>query len=96
MYQEVREVVNKVGEVDELICIKKRIAKLQEQGVVSEWELPYENLLTRKNAAIIYLNTESEENLKCIVLQLEDFGNWRFELNQNKTLSSMKYKIFEN
>lgn len=86
--------MNKVGEVDELICIKKRLAKLQEQGVVLEWELPYENLLTRKNAAIIYLNTECEENLERIILQIRDFGNWRFELNQNETMSSMKYKIF--
>ncbi len=81
--------------IPEIIEVKNRLDNLKNRELISEWELPYENLLTRRSAAIFFLNTaeESNENLEKIWQELEEYENFSYRINKEMELSKMKFRI---
>ena len=49
--------------VPEIIEVKDELDKIKEKGLIKNWELPYENLLTRRNAAHFFIEADDESKL---------------------------------
>ena len=81
--------------VPEINKVKEHLTKLKEEGLILDWELPYENLLTRGDAAIYFLAPadESEEHLDKIWDELKAHDDFSWRLNEPQKLSKLKYRI---
>jgi hypothetical protein len=81
--------------VPEIIEVKDQLQDLKQKNIIKEWELPYENLLTRRSAAIFFLTPfEEKEELMAFVWEtLEKYPNFSQRLNEEKKLSNMKFRI---
>lgn len=79
--------------VKEIDTIKKQLEQLKTNGLVENWELPYENLLTRLSAAIFFLSPVKEEFEPAIWKELSNHENFSFQLNQDKKLSGLMYIV---
>ena len=71
---------------------------LVEKGLIKEWELPYENLLTRLNAAIFFVTpiTNDKEGLIELWNELGKLDNFSYRLNSDKKLSKLMYRVTFN
>ncbi|BCJ96189.1 hypothetical protein acsn021_37580 [Anaerocolumna cellulosilytica] len=82
-----------IGNVEEIIVVKEHLERMKQDGLITEWELPYENLLTRRSAAIFFLSPVSEEVLTEIWSQLGRYDNFRQRDNTEKKLSELAYRV---
>lgn len=82
-----------IGNVPEIIKVKKHLEDLKNRGLVAEWELPYENLLTRVSAAIFFLTPTSEEHMAKIDEEFKVYPFYAYRENTEKKLSQLKYRI---
>lgn len=82
-----------IGNVPEIIEVKRHLEKMRQEGLVAEWELPYENLLTRRSAAIFFLTPKSKEKLPEIWQQLEKYDDFKQRENTEKFLSQLEYRV---
>ena len=82
-------------QVPEIIEVKERLSKLKDNGLLIDWELPYENILTRRNAAIFFVSpaSENEENLERINKELSTIGKVTIQANAEKKLSDLAYRL---
>ncbi|PCH94228.1 MAG: hypothetical protein COB85_05875 [Bacteroidetes bacterium] len=79
-----------VPEIDE---VKVTLDKLGKSKLIKEWELPYENLLTRLSAAIFFIEPLDENKMKKAWIQLKRYPKFRKMINEEKNLSDLKYRI---
>lgn len=80
--------------VPEIIEVKDALEKAKSKKLIKDWELPYENLLTRRDAAHFFVEpTEDSSKLEKVWASLEQFENFRYHLNEKKLLSQMTYEI---
>lgn len=82
-----------IGNIPEIIEVKELLERMKKEGLVSEWELPYENLLTRLSAAIFFLTPVSEESMPVISENLGQFKDFAYMPNTKKKLSQLVYRI---
>ena len=82
-----------IGNVPEIIKVKNHLEQLKEKGLVKEWELPYENLLTRVSAAIFFVTPADEEKMAKISEELKEYPNFAYRENTEKKLSQLQYRI---
>ena len=83
----------RIGSVPGIVAVKERLAALQERGLVKAWALPYENILTRADAAIFYLAPAEEHALEAIWQTLADIPNFRYQENQDKKVSDLPWRV---
>ena len=83
----------KIGNVPEIKEVKKHLDELKEKSLVKEWELPYENILTRLTAAIFFLTPSDESKLDTIWKELEVHKMLQYRLNEEKKLSQMQWRV---
>lgn len=83
----------RLGNVPEINNVKLQLDKLKQQGLIAEWELPYENILTRLNAAIFFLTPEDESLTHAIWSALSTYGDLKYEPNSQQLLSKMKWRV---
>ncbi len=80
--------------VPEIEQVKMEFDNLKKLGLIADWELPYENLLTRLNAAIFFCepveNSKSHDGIWELLKKYKDFS---FRLNDEKKLSGMMYRV---
>jgi hypothetical protein len=79
--------------VKEINEVKKQLDQLKSDGLIENWELPYENLLTRLSAAIFFLTPVKEEMEPTIWKELSKQEDFSFRLNQEKKLSGLMYRF---
>ena len=81
--------------VPEIIEVKENFEMLKQQGFILKWELPYENLLTRRSAAIFFFTPSSttEDNMNKVISQLSKYPNFSFRSNTEKKISTMDYRV---
>ena len=79
--------------VPEIIEVKDHLDDLKSKKLVKEWELPYENLLTRRSAAIFFLTPTEESNLEKIWKHLGKYENFSFRNNVEQKLSKLEYRV---
>jgi hypothetical protein len=84
--------VKKISEV------KEHLNELKGNGLIEEWELPYENLLTRLTAAIFFLTPAAEysDRPAAIWSELEKYDYFSCRINKEKKLSSLLYRVTFN
>jgi hypothetical protein len=79
--------------VPEIIEVKKHLDDLKDQGLIKDWELPYENILTRLTAAIYFLTPTDESKLDDIWKELEKHPMLQYRLNEERKLSDLEWRI---
>ncbi len=82
-----------IGNVPEIKAVKQHLEQLKEKGLVADWNLPYENLLTRLTAAIFFLTPTNDTSLEGIWKELQVHKGLTYEPNTHTTLSSLKWKV---
>jgi len=79
--------------VPEIIAVKEHLDELKEKGLVAEWELPYENILTRLTAAIFFLTPTDDSKLDDIWTELDKHPRLIYRLNEEKKLSQLVWRV---
>jgi hypothetical protein len=79
--------------VPEIQEVKRHLDDLKDQGLVKEWELPYENILTRLTAAIFFLTPTDESKLDEIWKELDKHPRLIYRLNEEKKLSQLVWRV---
>ena len=81
--------------VPEIIEVKDHLDLLKKNGLIADWELPYENLLTRRSAAIFFIDPieSAPEKVGQVWEQLSRYDNFSFRANEEQLLSKMKFRI---
>ncbi|HVU95547.1 MAG TPA: hypothetical protein VHE34_09995 [Puia sp.] len=80
--------------VKEINDVKEVLSRLKDGGIVSEWALPYENLLTRLTAAIFFVTPAGKEDaMEHIVADLESFDNFSYRVNHERKLSDLRFRV---
>ncbi len=82
--------------VPEITEVKDLLDELKGHGLIREWELPYENLLTRRTAAIFFIEPNSIDSISKIWEKLEQYDNFFYRENIEKELSQLDYRITFN
>jgi len=82
-----------IGNVPEIKAVKKHLDELKEKGLVSSWELPYENILTRLTAAIFFLTPVDDSHLEEIWTELEVHKMLTYRLNEERKLSQLVWRV---
>jgi hypothetical protein len=79
--------------VPEIIEVKNLLTDLQNKKVIASWELPYENLLTRRSAAIFFFTPANAASTDVVSGALSKFDNFSFRPNSEKKLSKLDYRV---
>lgn len=81
--------------VKEISEVKERLEFLKESGLIKAWALPYENLLTRLNAAIFFFTPakDNEETIAEIAAELGKYNNFSYRPNHEQKLSDLEYRV---
>ncbi len=84
--------------VPEIIEVKNHLDKLKTSGLIESWELPYENLLTRRSAAIFFVSftTEGRSQIEDVWDELGSYENFSFRANEEKKLSDLNFRLTFN
>lgn len=82
-----------IGNVAEIQSVKHHLEDMRTQGLVKEWEIPYENILTRLTAAIFFLTPADENSLDRIWQELEVHKMLQYRLNEEKKLSLLEWRV---
>ncbi|MFM7855696.1 MAG: hypothetical protein ACKO96_28145 [Flammeovirgaceae bacterium] len=79
--------------VPEIITVKDHLAQLKKDGLIADWELPYENILTRRSAAIFFVTPKDENSLQTLSQQLAAYENFSYRDNTEKKLSQLQLRV---
>lgn len=79
--------------VPEIQEVKKHLDDLKEKGLLTDWELPYENILTRLTAAIFFLTPTDESKLDEIWKELDQHPMLQYRLNEERKLSQLVWRV---
>lgn len=83
----------RIGHIPEIIAVKQKLEDLKQRNLITTWELPYENLLTRLTAAIFFLDCRSETAAASAWNELQAVPLFRQRENTEKKLSQLKYRV---
>lgn len=86
----------RIGNVTEINAVKEQLNQLKERGIVQEWELPYEHILTRLSASIFFMTPSKEENTEDIWKELGNNALFQYRLNDEKNLSQLAWRLEYN
>jgi hypothetical protein len=79
--------------VPEIQEVKAHLQEMKTRGLIAEWELPYENILTRLTAAIFFLTPTDEARLDEIWRELDRHPRLTYRLNEEKKLSDLTWRV---
>jgi hypothetical protein len=82
-----------VGNVPEINDVKQHLDQLKTKGFIREWELPYENILTRLTAAIFFLSPSEGVLEDKIWGELGQRPKFIFRRNEEKKLSQLDWRV---
>lgn len=78
--------------IDSIVKVKDKLETLKEAGAIEAWELPYENILTRLDAAHFFV-TLPDTNTDPVTKSFEDYDTFKLEKNDAQKLSTLDYQI---
>ncbi|MCL1123552.1 hypothetical protein [Shewanella surugensis] len=83
--------------VPDIDKVKDKMTELEATGVIAQWELPYENLLTRLSAAIFFAEVSDDSQLEALSSDFSEYEHFLVQTNVKKedahTLSRMSYRM---
>ncbi|MEN5196983.1 hypothetical protein [Sphingobacterium faecium] len=82
-----------IGNVPEIIMVKDHLSNLNDKGLIKDWELPYENILTRLTAAVFFLTPVREEHLDLIWKELSTHKMLKYRKNEERKLSDLEWRV---
>jgi len=82
-----------IGNIQEIIIVKKHLSELKDKGFIKEWELPYENILTRLTAAIFFLTPKKDEDLSLIWEELSIHKMLKYKKNKEQKISGLMWRV---
>ena len=82
-----------IGNVPDIQFVKQQLNELKSKGLVKEWEIPYENSLTRLTAAIFFLTPTEESVLPEIWRELATHRSLQYRLNESNKLSGLQWRV---
>jgi hypothetical protein len=82
-----------IEHVPDIIAVKQHLSELKEQGLIKEWEIPYEQILTRLTAAIFFLTPAAESSLVQVWKELERHKRLHYRPNYENTLSRLLWRV---
>ncbi|MEL7003772.1 MAG: hypothetical protein AAFN93_13700 [Bacteroidota bacterium] len=82
--------------VPEITEVKNHFDSMKSEGLIEQWELPYENLLTRRSAAIFFVKPKSSDAADDIWKQMEKYDDFYTRENTEKLLSELEYRVTFN
>lgn len=85
-----------IGNVKDIENVKNILKRLNERNIISRWELPYENVLTKLSAAIFFLSPVTEKDCTLIWETLGQIPGLEYRVNNEKELSELEYRITFN
>lgn len=83
----------RIGNVTEIQAVKKQLDKLKEKGIISDWELPYEHILTRLSAAIFFLTPKDKDNTEDIWKVFDSNNMFQYRPNKERVLSQLAWRV---
>ncbi|SHJ86877.1 hypothetical protein SAMN02745163_02760 [Clostridium cavendishii DSM 21758] len=85
--------MTQIGNVLDIIEVKQDLDQMKLNDIVRDWEIPYENLLTRRSVAVFFLTPSDEKKLSEIWNQLSKYEDFHYRENTEKILSNLDYRI---
>lgn len=85
--------MTQIGSVPAIRAVKDQLEALQQKGLVQEWEVPYERILTRLSAAIFFLTPAHGTDPEEIWKALGAIQPPKYRLNQEKQLSQLDWRV---
>ena len=82
-----------IGNIQEINLVKEHLDRLKEEGFIKDWELPYENLLTRLTAAVFFLTPNDEKFLEKIWNELKVHKMLQYKKNAGGILSNLQWQV---
>ncbi|MCD7962099.1 MAG: hypothetical protein LUF90_00775 [Rikenellaceae bacterium] len=85
--------MTQIGNVSEIISVKKTLEELKNDGLIENWELPYEEILTRLTAAIFFLSPTDKTKMEEIWNVLSGYEMLHYRPNEEKRLSQLEWMV---
>lgn len=82
-----------IGNVPEINAVKRHLEALKMSGIVGDWELPYENILTRLTAAIFFVTPAAGTEPSTVWKELGVHPRLKYRDNHEKQLSMLEYRV---
>lgn len=82
-----------IGNVPEIIAVKQQLDSLKKKGLIKDWELPYEKLLTRLTAAIFFLTPVDNSRIQEIWQILGTNKRVQYRENNEQNLSQLAWRL---
>ncbi|GIP23201.1 hypothetical protein [Paenibacillus sp. J22TS3] len=82
----------RIGNIPDIQNFKMLLDQSREKGLITAWELPYEQLLTRLQAAIFFFNSASQDVPSELYSLFAEYPGLTIQRNEG-TMSSMDYQI---
>ena len=79
--------------VPEITEVKNHLDDLKKNNLIKEWELPYENLLTRLTAAVFFLEAVDKSKLEEIWKEMDKHPRLTYIKNEEKKLSQLEWRV---
>jgi hypothetical protein len=79
--------------IPEINEIKQQLDALKDEGFITDWQLPYENLLTRRTAAIFFLTPAGNAAEEEIWSRFEPYDHFSRRQNTERKLSDLEYRL---
>lgn len=85
--------MTQIGNVPQIKAVKAQLDSLQKSGLIKEWEIPYENILTRLTAAIFFFTPAKDDLLDSIWKELSVNPMIHYRPNDEKKLSTLAWRV---
>ncbi len=82
--------------ISELNEIKKTIENMRSNGLIADWSLPYESLVTKLATAVFFITPAHPDFESQIWYELNKYSHFSFRLNYEKELSPCEYRVTFN
>ncbi|NLR57693.1 hypothetical protein HGH93_06260 [Chitinophaga polysaccharea] len=82
--------MTRLGNVREINEIKQHLDHLKSEGLITQWELPYEQILTRLTAAVFFVSLPGKED-ETVWKEMEKYPMFTYGRNEEKQLSALDW-----
>ncbi len=79
--------------IPEIKAVKDELEAMKKAGHISGWELPYENLLTRLDAAIFFVGLPPDGDAQSALEPLGRLPHFRVRENSEQKLSRLSHRV---
>jgi hypothetical protein len=82
-----------IGNISEINEVKAHLNEKKRQGLIEDWELPYEHLLTRLDAAVFFITPSRDSDIEKLWSVMKERGLVSHKANDKKGMSLLEWRI---